>query len=52
MPELYVMEEGVKCKMKNMSVKKIYGWLIDEVFKEPVAERVWRRVFVGYEVGS
>lgn len=52
LPELYVMEEGVKCLMKNMSVKKVYGWLIDEVFKEPAAERVWRRVFVGYEVGK
>ena len=50
MPELYVMENGKKIKMGEMSVKKVYRWLIVDVMKEPAAEKVWSRVFVGLNV--
>lgn len=50
MPELYVMEDEKKCKMKDISVKKVYRWMIVDVLKEPAAETVWGRVFVGMDV--
>ena len=49
-PELYVKVEGGKCGMERMSVKKVYDWLIGDVFKEPAAVKVWKRVFVNWEV--
>lgn len=36
--------------MERMSVKKVYDWLIEDVFKEPAAVKVWKRVFVNWEV--
>lgn len=50
MPEMYVMENGKKCEIKSMSVKKVYGWLLVDVIKEPAAESVWRRVFEDFDV--
>lgn len=50
MPELYVMENGKKIKVGGMSVKKIYRWMIVDVMKEPAAEKVWSRVFMGMDV--
>lgn len=50
MPEWYRVENGKKCKMKSMNVKKVYRWLIVDVLKEPAAEKVWSRVFVDMDV--
>lgn len=50
MPEWYRVENGKKCKMESMNVKKVYRWLIVDVLKEPAAEKVWSRVFVGMDV--
>ena len=45
MPVMYVREGEEECTMNSMSVKKVYGWLIEDVFKEPAAVKVWNRVF-------
>lgn len=50
MPDLFVMEHGEKCCLDDMSVKKVYGWLIVDGLKEPASEKVWNRVFVGMDV--
>lgn len=50
MPEVYVMEDEEKCKIKDMSVKKVYRWLIVDVLKQPAAENVWCRVFEDIEI--
>ena len=33
MPVMYVREGEEECTMNSMSVKKVYGWLIEDVFE-------------------
>lgn len=49
MPELFVMEEGAKCEMKSLSVKKGYA-LLTVVLKDPASEKVEYIVFEGFDL--
>lgn len=50
MPEIYVLEDGEKCSIRSVSVRKMYGLLIKDEIKEPAAEKVWGKVFEDLDV--
>ncbi|KAK0135242.1 hypothetical protein N1851_028935 [Merluccius polli] len=52
LPKLQVETSDGVCEGADWTVRRVYGWMIKDVVREPTAKRMWAREFPDLEVGK